>query len=86
MGCCKRWMPSFLWISHNSSKSDVQAQDETGAINMLFGAAAAGVRVLASTSGPGWSLMQEGMSNAVGINLRARMEPYAGRYVQCCGS
>jgi len=47
----------------------VQAQDETGAINMLFGAAAAGVRVLASTSGPGWSLMQEGMSNAVAAEL-----------------
>ena len=45
----------------------VQSQSELGSINMLYGAAAAGVRAMTSTSGPGWSLMQEtmsGMSNA----------------------
>jgi 2-oxoglutarate ferredoxin oxidoreductase subunit alpha len=41
----------------------LQAQCETATINMLFGAAAAGVRAMTSTSSPGWGLMQEGMSN-----------------------
>src|SRR4030042_3246206 len=41
----------------------VQSQSETGAIMMLYGGAAAGFRVMTSTSGPGWSLMQEGMSH-----------------------
>lgn len=45
----------------------VQAQSELGSINLVYGAAAAGVRAMTSTSGPGWSLMQEtmtGMANA----------------------
>jgi 2-oxoglutarate ferredoxin oxidoreductase subunit alpha len=41
----------------------LQSQCETATINMLFGAAAAGVRAMTSTSSPGWGLMQEGMSN-----------------------
>ncbi|MCX8029240.1 MAG: 3-methyl-2-oxobutanoate dehydrogenase subunit VorB [Brevinematales bacterium] len=40
----------------------VQAESETAAINMVFGAAATGVRVMTTTSSPGFSLMQEGMS------------------------
>ncbi len=40
----------------------VQSQSELGSINMVQGASAAGVRVMTSTSSPGWSLMQEGMS------------------------
>ncbi|MDO8637405.1 MAG: 3-methyl-2-oxobutanoate dehydrogenase subunit VorB [Dehalococcoidia bacterium] len=40
----------------------VQSQSETGSINMLFGGAATGRRVMTSTSSPGWSLMQEGFS------------------------
>jgi 2-oxoglutarate/2-oxoacid ferredoxin oxidoreductase subunit alpha len=40
----------------------VQAESELGAINMALGAAAAGARVLVSSSGPGISLMAEGMS------------------------
>ncbi|MFC1962997.1 3-methyl-2-oxobutanoate dehydrogenase subunit VorB [Chloroflexota bacterium] len=40
----------------------VQSQAETASINMVFGAAAAGVRVMTSTSSPGWRLMQEGTS------------------------
>lgn len=38
---------------------------EAGSVQMLYGAGAAGVRAMSSTSGPGWSLMQEGMSQAV---------------------
>jgi len=41
----------------------VQAESESAAGAMIFGASAAGVRVMTSTSGPGWGLMQEMMSH-----------------------
>lgn len=47
----------------------VQSQSEVGSINMLFGSAATGVRVMTSTSGPGWGLMQEGISNIANAEL-----------------
>jgi len=40
----------------------LQAESELAAINMVYGAACAGVRVMTSTSGPGFSLMAEGFS------------------------
>jgi len=40
----------------------VQAESELGAINMVYGAACTGARVMTSTSSPGFSLMQEGVS------------------------
>lgn len=40
----------------------LQAESELAAINMVYGAAAAGFRVMTSSSGPGISLMQEGLS------------------------
>ena len=40
----------------------LQAESEVAAINMMYGAAAAGVRVMTASSGPGVSLMQEGIS------------------------
>jgi 2-oxoglutarate ferredoxin oxidoreductase subunit alpha len=40
----------------------LQAESEIAAINMVYGAACAGVRVMTSSSGPGISLMQEGLS------------------------
>ena len=40
----------------------VQAESELGAINMVYGAACTGVRVMTTTSSPGYSLMQETMS------------------------
>ncbi|GIK37705.1 MAG: 3-methyl-2-oxobutanoate dehydrogenase subunit VorB [Chloroflexota bacterium] len=40
----------------------LQAESEVAAINMVYGAACAGVRVMTSSSGPGISLMQEGFS------------------------
>jgi 2-oxoglutarate ferredoxin oxidoreductase subunit alpha len=43
----------------------VQAESELGAINMVYGAASAGVRVMTSSSSPGISLMQEGISYIV---------------------
>src|ERR1041385_2274048 len=39
----------------------VQAESEVSAINMLYGGAAAGVRAMTASSGPGISLMQEGL-------------------------
>jgi len=47
----------------------VQSQSETGSINMLYGAAAAGVRAMTSTSSPGWSLMQETLSHMSNAEL-----------------
>src|ERR1041385_2991500 len=47
----------------------LQAESETAAINMVYGAAAAGVRVMTSSSGPGFRLMQEGMSYLAGAEL-----------------
>jgi len=40
----------------------LQAESEIGAINMVYGAASAGRRVMSSSSSPGVSLMQEGLS------------------------
>jgi 2-oxoglutarate ferredoxin oxidoreductase subunit alpha len=43
----------------------VQAESELAAINMVYGAACLGVRVMTTTSSPGFSLMQEGISYIV---------------------
>ncbi|PIE19329.1 MAG: hypothetical protein CSA65_02825 [Proteobacteria bacterium] len=40
----------------------LQAESEVASVNMLYGAAGAGARVMTSTSSPGYSLMQEGIS------------------------
>ena len=47
----------------------VQAESELAAINMIYGAAGAGARVLTSSSSPGISLMQEGISYIAGAEL-----------------
>ena len=47
----------------------VQAESETSAINMVYGAASAGVRTMTSSSSPGVSLKQEGISYLVGSEL-----------------
>lgn len=47
----------------------LQAESEIAAINMLYGAACAGARVMTSSSGPGISLMQEGMSYIAGSEV-----------------
>jgi 2-oxoglutarate ferredoxin oxidoreductase subunit alpha len=47
----------------------IQAESEIGAINMLLGASAAGVRAMTSSSGPGISLKQEGISYMAGSEL-----------------
>src|SRR5438105_2870050 len=47
----------------------IQAESETASINMVYGAASAGVRVMTASSGPGLSLMQEGISYLAGSEL-----------------
>ncbi len=47
----------------------VQTSSEGAAISWLYGAAAAGVRAMTSTSSPGWGLMQEGMSHLANAEL-----------------
>jgi len=47
----------------------LQAESELAAINMVFGAAAAGVRVMTTSSSPGVSLKQEGLSYIAGAEL-----------------
>jgi 2-oxoisovalerate ferredoxin oxidoreductase alpha subunit len=52
-----------------SGRFFMQAEDEVNAVNMLYGAAAAGARVMTATSGPGLSLMAEGISYIAGAEL-----------------
>ena len=47
----------------------LQAESEVSAINMVYGAASAGQRVMSASSGPGLSLMQEGISYIAGSEL-----------------
>ncbi len=47
----------------------LQAESEVAAINMIYGAAAAGERTMTASSGPGCSLMQEGLSYLAGSEL-----------------
>jgi pyruvate/2-oxoacid:ferredoxin oxidoreductase alpha subunit len=47
----------------------LQAESEVSAINMVYGASSAGVRVMSASSGPGLSLMQEGISYIAGAEL-----------------
>ncbi len=47
----------------------IQAESEIAAINMVYGSAAAGARTMTSSSSPGISLKQEGMSYLAGSEL-----------------
>jgi 2-oxoisovalerate ferredoxin oxidoreductase alpha subunit len=47
----------------------LQAESEVAAINMVYGAAGTGTRVMTASSGPGLSLMQEGISYLAGAEL-----------------
>jgi 2-oxoglutarate/2-oxoacid ferredoxin oxidoreductase subunit alpha len=49
----------------------IQAESELAAINMVYGASAAGVRAMTSSSSPGMSLKQEGISYLAGSQLPA---------------
>ena len=47
---------------HEEGRVFLQAESEVASINMVYGAACAGARVMTSSSSPGVSLMQEGLS------------------------
>ena len=47
----------------------IQAESEVAAINMVFGASCAGARAMTSSSSPGVSLKQEGISYAAGADV-----------------
>jgi len=49
----------------------IQAESELAAINMVFGASASGARAMTSSSSPGISLKQEGISYLAGAQLPA---------------
>ncbi|MCJ7579054.1 MAG: 3-methyl-2-oxobutanoate dehydrogenase subunit VorB [Candidatus Aminicenantes bacterium] len=53
------------YLAREEPKNDyvfIQAESEIAAVNMLYGAAGAGARVMTTTSSPGFTLMQEGVS------------------------
>jgi len=49
----------------------VQTESELAAINMVYGAAASGCRAMTTTSSPGFSLQQEGLSYMAGAEIPA---------------
>lgn len=54
---------------HAAGGTFLQAESEVAAINMVYGAAGAGARVMTSSSSPGISLKQEGISYIAGAEL-----------------
>ncbi len=59
------------WRLPELGRTFVQAESELGAINMVYGAACAGARVMSSSSSPGVSLMMEGLSYIAGTEIPA---------------
>jgi 2-oxoglutarate ferredoxin oxidoreductase subunit alpha len=60
------------YLSHRMpelGRAFVQAESELGAINMVYGAACTGTRVMSSSSSPGFSLMLEGVSYIAGTEI-----------------
>ena len=63
-------IPEYMsWRLPEVGGAFVQAESEVASINMVYGAAGAGGRVLISSSSPGISLMQEGISYIAGAEL-----------------
>lgn len=75
----------------------LQAESETASINMVYGAAASGKRIITSSSSPGISLMAEGLSYLAGAELPCvvvncqrggpglgTIQPSQGDYMQAC--
>jgi 2-oxoglutarate ferredoxin oxidoreductase subunit alpha len=59
----------MAWRLPEAGGAFLQAESEVAAINMVYGAAGAGVRAMTSTSSPGFSLMTEGISYIIGSRL-----------------
>ena len=63
-------IPEYLsWRLFEVGGQFVQSESEVAAINMVYGAAAAGTRAMTSSSSPGISLKQEGISYIAGAEL-----------------
>jgi 2-oxoglutarate ferredoxin oxidoreductase subunit alpha len=63
-------IPEYMsWRLPEVGGTFIQAESEVAAINMLFGASACGARVMTSSSGPGISLKQEGISYTASAEL-----------------
>ncbi|OGS08990.1 MAG: 3-methyl-2-oxobutanoate dehydrogenase subunit VorB [Elusimicrobia bacterium RIFOXYA12_FULL_51_18] len=63
-------VPEYMsWRMPAVGGAFVQAESEVSAINMIYGAAATGVRCMTSSSSPGVSLKQEGLSYCAGADL-----------------
>jgi 2-oxoglutarate ferredoxin oxidoreductase subunit alpha len=63
-------VPEYLsWRLPEVGGTFIQSESEIAAINMVYGAAAAGARAMTSSSGPGISLKQEGISYLCGAEL-----------------
>ena len=65
-------VPEYLsWRLPEMGGTFLQAESEVASINMVLGAALTGARVMTSSSSPGISLMQEGISFLAGDELPA---------------
>jgi len=63
-------VPEYMsWRMPQSGGIFIQAESEIGAINMIFGASAVGARCMTSSSSPGISLKQEGISYIAAAEL-----------------
>jgi 2-oxoglutarate ferredoxin oxidoreductase subunit alpha len=63
-------IPEYMsWRMPEVGGCFVQAESEVSAINMVYGAAASGARAMTSSSSPGISLKQEGISYICGAEL-----------------
>ncbi|MBI5242685.1 MAG: 3-methyl-2-oxobutanoate dehydrogenase subunit VorB [Elusimicrobia bacterium] len=63
-------VPEYMsWRLSEAGGTFIQAESEVAAINMLYGAAATGTRTMTSSSSPGISLKQEGVSYCAGADL-----------------
>lgn len=65
-------IPEYMsWRMEEEGGTFIQAESELAAINMVYGASAAGARAMTSSSSPGISLKQEGISFLAGAELPA---------------
>lgn len=65
-------IPAYMsWRMPEVGGVFIQAESELAAINMVFGASVVGVRAMTSSSSPGISLKQEGISYLAGCELPA---------------
>jgi 2-oxoglutarate ferredoxin oxidoreductase subunit alpha len=63
-------IPEYMsWRLPEAGGTFIQAESEVAAINMLFGASSVGTRVMTSSSSPGISLKQEGISYCASAEL-----------------